>query len=74
MDLAIVWGPLAGYFAKKISRQISNSRRLNLKSIRRACRSPSQSRWAFAKGNIALRDELEKILVEASIRDPRHSG
>jgi ABC-type amino acid transport substrate-binding protein len=63
VDLAIVWGPLAGYFAKKAGEQ------LRVIPVEPEVDPPGLP-FTFAismgvrKGNLALRDQLEKILVD----------
>jgi mxaJ protein len=63
IDLAIVWGPLAGYFAKKAGEQ------LRVTPAEPEV-DPSGLPFTFAismgvrRGNLALRDQLEKILVD----------
>ncbi len=69
VDLAIVWGPLAGYFAKEFGLN------LRITPVEPEVDPPGLP-LTFAismgvrKGNVALRDELEKILAhrEADIR------
>jgi mxaJ protein len=62
VDLAIVWGPLAGYFAKKLGRDI------HVTPLEPEFDPPGLP-FTFAismgvrKGNLALRDELEKVLT-----------
>ena len=73
VDLAIVWGPLAGYFAKEIGHD------LRVTPVEPEVDPPGLP-FTFAismgvrKGDLALRDQLEKILVDRRIRHPRHSG
>lgn len=61
VDLAIVWGPLAGYFAKKVGEK------LRVTPLEPDVDPPGLP-FTFAismgvrKGNLALRDQLEKIL------------
>jgi mxaJ protein len=63
VDLAIVWGPLAGYFARKIGYD------LRVTPLEPEVDPPGLP-FTFAismgvrKGDLALRDQLEKILVE----------
>jgi ABC-type amino acid transport substrate-binding protein len=63
VDLAIVWGPLAGYFTKKAGEQ------LRVTPVEPDVDAPGLP-FTFAismgvrKGNLALRDQLEKILVD----------
>src|SRR5205085_11676960 len=63
VDLAIVWGPLAGYFVKKMGDQ------LRITLVKPEI-DPSGLPFTFAismgvrKGNLALRDQLEKILSD----------
>ena len=63
VDLAIVWGPLAGYFAKKTGEQ------LRITPVEPQVDPPGLP-FTFAismgvrKGNFALRDELEMILSD----------
>jgi mxaJ protein len=63
VDLAIVWGPLAGYFAKKVGEH------LRVSPVEPEVDPPGLP-FTFAismgvrKGNLALRDQLENILVE----------
>lgn len=63
VDLAIVWGPLAGYFAKNAGRQ------LRVTPVEPEV-DPSGLPFTFAismgvrKGNVTLRDQLEKILLD----------
>jgi mxaJ protein len=63
VDLAIVWGPLAGYFAKKVGEH------LRVSPVEPEVDPPGLP-FTFAismgvrKGNLALRDQLEKILVD----------
>lgn len=63
VDLAIVWGPLAGYFARKIGHD------LRVTPVEPEVDSPGLP-FAFTismgvrKGNVALRDQLEKILLD----------
>ena len=63
VDLAIVWGPLAGYFATKAGQQ------LRITPVEPEV-DPSGLPFTFAismgvrKGNLALRDQLEKILSQ----------
>jgi mxaJ protein len=62
VDLAIVWGPLAGYFAKKAGEQ------LRVTPVEPEVDPPGLP-FTFAismgvrKGNLALRDHLEKVLA-----------
>jgi mxaJ protein len=63
LDLAIVWGPLAGYFAK------TSGQDLKLTPVEPEVDPPGLP-FTFAismgvrKGDVALREKLEKILVE----------
>jgi mxaJ protein len=63
VDLAIVWGPLAGYFAKSVGEQ------LRVTPIEPEIDPPGLP-FTFAismgvrKGNLALRDQLEEILLD----------
>jgi mxaJ protein len=62
VDLAIVWGPLAGYFAKKVVRD------LNVTPVEPQVDPPGlpltfQISMGVRKGNLALRDQLERILI-----------
>jgi mxaJ protein len=63
VDAAIVWGPLAGYFAKKLGGQ------LRVTPVEPEVDPPGLP-FTFAismgvrKGNVALRDQLEKILLD----------
>jgi mxaJ protein len=63
VDLAIVWGPLAGYFASKAGQQ------LRITPLEPEVDPPGLP-FTFAismgvrKGNLALRDQLEKILSQ----------
>ncbi len=63
VDLAIVWGPLAGYFARKAGQQ------LRITPVEPEVDPPGLP-FTFAismgvrKGNLALRDQLEKILSQ----------
>jgi mxaJ protein len=63
VDLAIVWGPLAGYFVKKVYDQ------LRVFPVEPEV-DPPLLPFTFAismgvrKGDVALRDQLEKILVD----------
>ena len=62
VDLAIVWGPLAGYFAKTIGRD------LRVTPVEREVDPPGLPftfaiSMAVRRGDFALRDQLEKILV-----------
>jgi mxaJ protein len=63
VDLAIVWGPLAGYFSKKVGEQ------LRITPVEPEVDPPGLP-LTFAismgvrKGNLALRDQLEKILSD----------
>ena len=63
VDLAIVWGPLAGYFARKIGHD------LRVTPVEPEVDPPGLP-FTFAismgvrKGDLALRDQLEKILVD----------
>jgi mxaJ protein len=69
VDIAIVWGPLAGYFAKKFGTD------LRLTPVEPEVDAPGLP-FTFAismgvrKGNFVLRDQLEQILVnrKADIR------
>jgi mxaJ protein len=62
VDAAIVWGPLAGYFAKKLGGQ------LRVTPVEPEVDPPGLP-FTFAismgvrKGNVALRDQLDKILL-----------
>lgn len=62
VDIAIVWGPLAGYYAKKFGRA------LRVTPVEPELDPPGLP-FTFAismgvrKGNVALRDELEQILL-----------
>ncbi len=63
VDLAIVWGPLAGYFAKTIGRD------LRVAPVQPEVDPPGLPftfaiSMAVRKGNLALRDQLEKVLVD----------
>jgi len=63
VDLAIVWGPLAGYFARKADQQ------LRITPVEPEVDPPGLP-FTFAismgvrKGNLSLRDQLEKILSQ----------
>jgi mxaJ protein len=63
VDLAMVWGPLAGYFAKKVGDQ------LRVTQVEPEVDPPSLP-FTFAismgvrKGDFALRDQLDKILLD----------
>jgi quinoprotein dehydrogenase-associated probable ABC transporter substrate-binding protein len=63
VDLAIVWGPLAGYFAKKYDPN------LEIKPVEPEVDSTGVP-FTFAismgvsKNNVGLRDELEKVLIQ----------
>jgi mxaJ protein len=63
VDLAIVWGPLAGYFARKIGHD------LRVTPVEPEVDPPGLP-FTFAismgvrEGDLALRDQLEKILVD----------
>ena len=63
VDLAIVWGPLAGYFARKVGHD------LRVTPVEPEVDPPGLP-FTFAismgvrKGNLALRDQLEKILLD----------
>jgi mxaJ protein len=63
VDIAIVWGPLAGYFAKE------SRHNLRVTPVEPEVDPPGLP-FTFAismgvrKGNVALRDELEKILSD----------
>jgi mxaJ protein len=63
VDFAIVWGPLAGYFARKVGHD------LGITPVEPEVDPPGLP-FTFAismgvrKRNLALRDQLEKILVE----------
>ena len=69
VDVAIVWGPLAGYFAKKFGHK------LTVTPVEPEVDPPGLP-LTFAismgvrKGNVALRDELEQVLLnrKANIR------
>ena len=56
LDVALVWGPQAGYFARRPSAPARRSRRRAAETS--SCRSRSRSRWACATTS-ALRDELD---------------
>jgi len=63
VDLAIVWGPLAGYFAKTIGRD------LRVAPVEPEVDPPGLPftfaiSMAVRRGDLALRDQLEKILVD----------
>ena len=55
IDVAVVWGPLAGYFAQHASRAARASRR-SPREPTAAARSRSTSRWACARAIDALRE------------------
>jgi len=63
VDIALVWGPLAGYFAKQFGRN------LRLTPVEPEVDPPGLP-FTFAismgvrKGNVVLREELEKILAD----------
>jgi ABC-type amino acid transport substrate-binding protein len=63
VDLAVVWGPLAGYFAKRAGGQ------LRVSAVEPEVDPPGLP-FTFAismgvrKGNLALRDQLDKILAD----------
>jgi mxaJ protein len=63
VDLAIVWGPLAGYFVKKVNEQ------LRVSPVEPKVDPPGLP-FTFAismgvrKGDFVLRDQLEKILTD----------
>jgi mxaJ protein len=62
VDLAIVWGPLAGYFAKTVGRD------LRVAPVEPEVDPPGLPftfaiSMAVRRGNLVLRDQLEKILV-----------
>jgi mxaJ protein len=62
VDVAIVWGPLAGYFARKFGQD------LRVTPVQPEVDPPGlpftfEISMGVRKGNLALRDELEKILV-----------
>ena len=63
IDIAMVWGPLAGYFVKKIGHN------LRVTPVEPEVDPPGLP-FTFAismgvrKGNVALRDELEKVLTD----------
>jgi mxaJ protein len=63
IDVAVVWGPLAGYFVKRVRHN------LRVTPVEPEVDAPSLP-FTFAismgvrKGNVALRDELEKILSD----------
>ncbi len=63
VDIAIVWGPLAGYFAKTVGRD------LRVAPVEPDVDPPGLP-FTFAismgvrRGDLALRDQLEKILVD----------
>ena len=48
VDVAVVWGPLAGYFAAPSEVPLRHRRRSRPQVDRRRCRSRSTSRWACA--------------------------
>ena len=66
VDIAIVWGPLAGYFAKKLGHN------LRVTPVEPEVDPPGLP-FTFAismgvrKGNVALRDELEKVLTDRGL-------
>ncbi len=66
VDLAIVWGPLAGYFAKQTGEQ------LRVRPVEPEVDPPGlpftfSISMGVRKGNLALRDQLEKILVDRGL-------
>ncbi len=63
VDIAMVWGPLAGYFAKEFGHD------LRVTPVEPEVDPPGLP-FTFAismgvrKGNVALRDQLEKVLLD----------
>jgi mxaJ protein len=63
IDIALVWGPLAGYFAKKTGSD------LRVTPVEPEVDPPGLPftfaiSMAVRKGNVALRDQLEKVLTD----------
>jgi mxaJ protein len=63
VDLAMVWGPLAGYFARKIGHD------LKVTPVEPEVDPPGlpftfSISMGVRKGNLALRDQLDKILLD----------
>jgi mxaJ protein len=63
VDLAVVWGPLAGYFARRVG-----ARNLRISPVEPEVDPPGLPftfaiSMAVRRGDLALRDQLEKILV-----------
>jgi mxaJ protein len=62
VDIAIVWGPLAGYFAKEFAHE------LKVTPVEPEIDAPGlpftfEISMGVRKGNLALRDQLQKVLL-----------
>ncbi len=61
IDVAIVWGPLAGYFARRQPVAIDGGSG-DARADTPDCPSTTTSRWACRRGDSALKERLDDIL------------
>ena len=71
IDVAVVWGPLAGYFAPRQTVPLRDRAGAGRRSTLPACRSPSTSRWACARTTRRCATQLDAVLDRAARRDRR---
>ena len=64
IDVAIVWGPIAGYFAAQAARAAGAGARC--RQARATCRLPSTSSMGVKKGDEALKARVDKVRRERS--------